>query len=93
MLCCPIVKPACEELPESKSNDYRESDNQSCSAKDDHVMDGWRLLFHGWSCSASWPNSVVEPQAVIVRQLPLAVFAGKIRPERRWLGITFNDAM
>ena len=39
------------------------------------------------------PNSVVEPQAVMVRQLPLAVFAGKIRPERRWLGITFRDAM
>jgi len=36
-------------------------------------------------------NSVAEPQAVIVRQLPLAVFACEIRLERRWLGIAFHD--
>gem|GEM_PF-4102556 len=38
MLRCSIVKSACEELAESESNDNRESNNESCSAKDDHVM-------------------------------------------------------
>lgn len=37
------------------------------------------------------PNSVVEPEAVIVRLLPLAVFICEIQPEGRWLGIAFHD--
>jgi hypothetical protein len=38
MLRCSIVKSTCEELAEAEPNDNRESDNESCSAKDDHVM-------------------------------------------------------